>query len=350
MCQFAAFVLTKTEILWTASNSHEDIIDTYGLRHLDREPIGLVRVEVTPPEQVDAIDDLYRWEFKVDVNHKLPDWTFLNDPDLKSRTFKALTKRSRDEGWFKKETSDTQVMVGLGGQAKISDSSPQLDTQATAGPFGKAVTHYRGQAVAATKGRAEGGLDSQAVAGREGTAITEDFSQAMAGVGGLAISGEGGQSQIVDQGAAQAGDSGQATAGENGLAKVGTTGQAMASIGGKVLGGLRGKAVSGYCGQSIVGELGHALAGNMGQAIGDFQACAESGNRGHSIALEGLVRAGELGIIQIKWFDHTTNRHRITVGYVGENGIKPDTWYEVNRNGELVEVHVIPEDLDTTKW
>ena len=49
-----------------------------------------------------------------------------------------------------------------------------------------------------------------------------------------------------------------------------------------------------------------------------------------------MAKAGELGLICISYSDG--NRERLLVGYVGENGIKPNTWYAVS-DGKFVEVN-----------
>ena len=49
----------------------------------------------------------------------------------------------------------------------------------------------------------------------------------------------------------------------------------------------------------------------------------------------GLARAGEKGAFAPAWLDG--EQMRIAVGIVGENGIKADTWYCVNKTGQLVE-------------
>ena len=46
------------------------------------------------------------------------------------------------------------------------------------------------------------------------------------------------------------------------------------------------------------------------------------------------VKAGKDGCFALTW--HDGNRNRIVVGYVGEDGIKADTWYRVD-GGKLVE-------------
>jgi hypothetical protein len=41
------------------------------------------------------------------------------------------------------------------------------------------------------------------------------------------------------------------------------------------------------------------------------------------------VRAGKNGLIAAVWHDEVAKRGRMLVGYVGEDGIKADTWYRV---------------------
>ena len=47
------------------------------------------------------------------------------------------------------------------------------------------------------------------------------------------------------------------------------------------------------------------------------------------------VKAGKDGCFALTW--HDGNRNRIVVGYVGEDGIKADTWYRVDESGALAE-------------
>ncbi|NLC23632.1 MAG: hypothetical protein GX776_04060 [Oxalobacter sp.] len=92
-----------------------------------------------------------------------------------------------------------------------------------------------------------------------------------------------------------------------------------------------------------------AAAGNncVAEAMGSYSKSAVSGNGSmasasgrESIAvvagLYGKAKAGENGAFALPWRDG--RQIRITVGVVGENGIKPDTWYRVNSLGQLVEV------------
>jgi hypothetical protein len=48
------------------------------------------------------------------------------------------------------------------------------------------------------------------------------------------------------------------------------------------------------------------------------------------------AKTGDLGIIAIKHWDDKAGRHRLSVGYVGEDGIEPNTFYRCNDAGKLV--------------
>ena len=88
---------------------------------------------------------------------------------------------------------------------------------------------------------------------------------------------------------------------------------------------------SGYAAR--IGSSGYAArigsSGNRAQIVATGEnatiVCAGGGAR---------VKSGKGGCFALTWHDGT--RHRIVVGYVGEDGIKADTWYRVE-DGKLVE-------------
>lgn len=82
------------------------------------------------------------------------------------------------------------------------------------------------------------------------------------------------------------------------------------------------------------GDAGTAHAGTRGTAHAGNEGTAEIVGR-HGLCIGFTVRSGELGLLAVRWWDGT--RYRLTVGYVGEYGIKPDTWYSV-KDGKLAEV------------
>ena len=114
---------------------------------------------------------------------------------------------------------------------------------------------------------------------------------------------------------------------------------AMAVI--RRIGGLKfeASATGRYGHASATGDAGHASAtGHAGHAsaTGRYGHASATGYDGHASAGQnGRSRSAEGGIISILW--HDGKRPRIAVGYIGEDGIKPNTWYEVV-NGKLTEV------------
>jgi hypothetical protein len=78
---------------------------------------------------------------------------------------------------------------------------------------------------------------------------------------------------------------------------------------------------------------------SMAASSGDYSTAASSST--NSIAMVagigGAVKTGPNGCLALAWHDVKNNRPRITVGHVGENGIKPDTWYRLDHDGILIE-------------
>ena len=84
-------------------------------------------------------------------------------------------------------------------------------------------------------------------------------------------------------------------------------------------------------------------------ASGDYSQLAASGDSsklaalGKSSIVAGIadscdLAVGELGCIIATYWKQTENRYRVVVGYVGENGIKPNTRYKLNDRHEFEEV------------
>ena len=107
---------------------------------------------------------------------------------------------------------------------------------------------------------------------------------------------------------------------------------------------------TGYSGHaSATGNSGHASAtGNSGHAsaTGNYGHASATGDSGHAsatgysgwavVGYSGKAKAKENGVLTLLWLDG--KRPRVTVAYVGEDGIKADTWYAVDAKGKIVEV------------
>ncbi len=103
--------------------------------------------------------------------------------------------------------------------------------------------------------------------------------------------------------------------------------------------GERGEAWSQHI--AIVGHAG--VANGWDVAIAGANGQAESSAAGLALVFvdhpgrEGKARAGEGGVIAFRISGCDADGGRIIVGVVGENGIKPDTWYTLDENNQIVE-------------
>ena len=160
---------------------------------------------------------------------------------------------------------------------------------------------------------------------------------------GESIEVGGNEDSIVgDYGTATAGDYGTATAGYRGTATAGDRGTATAGYEGTATAGYRGTATAGYRGKATAGNFGTATAGDRGTATAGDWGTATAGNGGKATAgyegiatagYEGTAIAGEKGIVQITY--ESGGRWRLLTGYIGEDGLEPNTPYKV-RNGKFV--------------
>ncbi len=115
-------------------------------------------------------------------------------------------------------------------------------------------------------------------------------------------------------------------------------GTATAGYGGTATAGHRGTATAGDAGTASAGYGGTASAGDYGTASAGDYGTASAGNRGTATAgNRGTASAGDYGVISIAWFDG--RRRRIAIGYVGEDGIEPDTPYRVVGGRLIIKAH-----------
>ena len=122
------------------------------------------------------------------------------------------------------------------------------------------------------------------------------------------------------------------------LASSGYGGQLAASGEGSQLaasGNCSRLAASGYGGQLAASGYDSQLA-----ASGESSRLAASGKNSIAVCsgVNGIVSAGENGCIALAWWDEVNYRYRLEVGYVGENGIKPNTSYRLNASHKFEEV------------
>ena len=80
--------------------------------------------------------------------------------------------------------------------------------------------------------------------------------------------------------------------------------------------------------------------GSKAASSGDYSKAASSGEAPIAMVAgqNGRAKAGPNGCVALVW--HDGQRNRIAVGYVGEDGIKADTWYRLDAAGRFVEADV----------
>ena len=144
---------------------------------------------------------------------------------------------------------------------------------------------------------------------------------------------------VGDNRTATAGDNGTATAGYEGTATAGKWGTATAGYGGTATAGDDGTATAGDDGTATAGDGGTATAGNCGTATAGDRGTATAGYKGTATAGNcGTATAGYEGTIQIKYWDDKKERHRIKIGYIEEDGLKPNVKYKLNDKHNFIEV------------
>lgn len=140
---------------------------------------------------------------------------------------------------------------------------------------------------------------------------------------------------------AMVGIQGTAKAGRGGLAISDYEGTSIVDFDGIAIAGCRGIATAGNRGTAITGPRGTATAKNEGKATTGRGGAAKAGNFGTATAgKEGTAEAGEGGIIQIEYYDYDSIRTRIKTGYVGEDGLLPNTPYKLDENHNFVKATV----------
>jgi hypothetical protein len=188
---------------------------------------------------------------------------------------------------------------------------------------------------AGTRGTATAGYAGTATAGDAGTATAGTRGTATAGTRGTATAGYAGTATAGTRGTATAGYAGTATAGTRGTATAGTRGTATAGYAGTATAGTRGTATAGYAGTATAGYAGTATAGTRGTATAGYAGTATAGYAGTATAgTRGTATAGYAGIVELRWWDGA--RYRITIGYIGENGLQAGVAYKCDASGNIV--------------
>lgn len=120
-----------------------------------------------------------------------------------------------------------------------------------------------------------------------------------------------------------------ATAGNFGTAITNDRGTAIAGNYGTAMAGYGGTAKAGFFGVATAGIRGTAIAGDNGTAKAGYNGVVSVGEKGIATVMLGTASAGRYGVILIYYCD-TEAQKRVKVGYIGENGLRPNVKYRLN--------------------
>jgi hypothetical protein len=174
-------------------------------------------------------------------------------------------------------------------------------------------------------------------------AASGNWSQLAASGNCSQLAASGNWSQLAASGncsqLAASGNSSQLAASGNAsrLAASGNSSQLAAS------GNASRLAASGNCSQLAASGNSSQLAasGNASRlaASGNWSQLAASGDASVvvSAGLRAKAKCGKNGAIALAWWSAAEDRYRISTAYEGENGIKADTWYKLDYNGNFLE-------------
>ena len=155
---------------------------------------------------------------------------------------------------------------------------------------------------------------------------------------------EKGDSEAVTVGekkAATAGNYGAATAGYRGAATAGNYGAATAGNYGAATAGDRGAATAGNYGAATAGDRGAATAGYRGAA--NSRGSSKVGENGSALSRgNGVKVSGGIGavLVLVEENDHNYNIRHWKAFVIDGEKYKPDTWYCLDENGEIIEAEV----------
>ena len=189
----------------------------------------------------------------------------------------------------------------------------------TVGDFTIGTAGDRSKVTAGYASTASAGFYSTVTAENCGNAIARDHSGTTVGTFGTAISGDKSEATADNYGTALAGHHSTAKAGTYGTAKTGDYGTSTVGSYGTAIAGNNGTATAaatGDGGTAIAGLPGHNHAGYNGTAIVGYNGMAIVGNDGKAKGKEGSTLIFQDG-------------QNVRTAIVGQNGIKPDTFYRL---------------------
>ncbi len=174
-------------------------------------------------------------------------------------------------------------------------------------------------------------IGSFVTSGDKGTSNSGYKGVSTSGYKGVSTSGDKGVSNSGDKGVSNSGDNGTSTSGYFGTSISGDNGTSTSRDYGTSTSGKYGTSTSGNNGTSISGYYGTSTSGEKGTSTSGAYGTSTSGKN-------GVSTSGVYGTIVIKYYCSKTYRYKLATGYIGENGLKPNTPYKVDNKGIFYEV------------
>ena len=171
------------------------------------------------------------------------------------------------------------------------------------------------------------GYKGTSTSGDYGTSTSGDFGTSTSGYYGISTSGDYGTSTSSNSGKSTSGDFGTSTSGYYGISTSGYYGTSTSSH--------SGTSTSSHSGTSSSGNFGTSTSGNYSTSTSGYKGTSISGDYGTSTSgVGGKCLAGVNGMISIYYSEN--NRKKLKVGYIGEDGLEPDTFYKLDENNNFV--------------
>ena len=154
-------------------------------------------------------------------------------------------------------------------------------------------------------------------------------------IGAFVIVGDNETVNTGYKGTSTSGDYGTSTSGDFGTSTSGYYGISTSGYYGTSTSSHSGTSTSSHSGTSSSGNFGTSTSGNYSTSTSGYKGTSISGDYGTSTSgVGGKCLAGVNGMISIYYSEN--NRKKLKVGYIGEDGLEPDTFYKLDENNNFV--------------
>jgi hypothetical protein len=176
-----------------------------------------------------------------------------------------------------------------------------------------------------------------------GDSSTNTGGNSSKNTGGNSSKNTGGDSSKNTGGDYSTNTGGDSSTNTGGYSSKNTGGNSSKNTGGdssKNTGGDYSTNTGGYSSKNTGGNSSKNTGGDYSTNTGGYSSKNTGGNSSKNTGgNKSVCSGGDKAILVISWWDDVAKRERLSVGYVGENGIKEKTEYRLDDNGAFVEVN-----------